>query len=55
MLFLFVKNLEYMAGMMSTNNHLKGVLGFSGVFYLELLLIVEIWNDMRKISGSTLI
>ena len=44
-----------MAVMMSTNNHLKGVLKFSGVFDLDFLLIVDIWHDVRKISESNLI
>ena len=38
----FVKLLEDMADMMSIIAHLKGVLGFSGVFGLVFLLIVEI-------------
>ena len=43
--FSFVKLVGYMAGMMSINNHLKGVLsfsgilGFSGVFDIKYLLI----------------
>ena len=32
----FVKLLEDMAGMMNMNTHLKGVLGFRGVFYLVI-------------------
>ena len=38
----FVKLLEDIAGMMSTNTHLMGVLNVSGVFDLRFLLIVEI-------------
>ena len=44
-----------MTGMTSMNNHLKGVLDFGGVFDLDFLLIVEIWHDVQKISGFTLI
>ena len=49
----FFKLLEHKAGMMSMDNHLKGVLVFSGVFDLCFLLIVEIWHDVQKGSGST--
>ena len=51
----FVKNLEYMAGIMSMNTHFKGVLIFIGVFDLDFLFIVDIWHDTKKGSGSTLI
>ena len=43
-----------MAGIISMNTHLKGVLVFSGVFDLEFLLIVDKWHDVQKGSGSTL-
>ena len=51
----FVKILEYMAGIMSRNTHLKGVLGFRYVFDLDFLFIVDIWHDVQKRSESTLI
>ena len=51
----FVKLLEDMAGMMSTNTHLKRVLGFRGVYDTDILFIVEILHDVQKGSGSTLI
>ena len=50
----FVKILEYMAGMMSMNTHLKGVLGFSDTLDPGFLLIFEIWYYEQKWSGSTL-
>ena len=37
-----------MAGIMSVNTNLKGVLGFSGVFDMGFLLIVDIWHDFQK-------
>ena len=43
-----------MAGMVSMKNQLKGVLVFIGVFDLDFLFIVEIWNDMHTGSGYTL-
>ena len=50
----FVKNLEYMAGIMSMNTHFKGVLIFIGVFDIDFLFIVDIWHDVQNGSGSTL-
>ena len=50
----FVKVLEDMAGMVSMNTHLKGVLGFRGVSDLEFLFIVYIWHDVHNGSGSKL-
>ena len=44
-----------MAGMMSMNTHLKGVLGFRDLFDIDFLFIVNIWNDVHKGSGSNLI
>ena len=44
-----------MAGMMSMNTHLKGVLGFRGVFDIDFFFIVDIWNDVLKGSGYNLI
>ena len=43
-----------MAGMISMNTHLKGVLGFRVVFDIDFLFIVNIWNDVQKSSGSNL-
>ena len=43
-----------MAGMMSMNTHLKGSLGFSGVFGIGFLLIVDILRGVHKRSGYTL-
>ena len=51
---VFVKNLEYMAGIMYMNNHLKCGLGFRGIFDISFLFIVEIWYDVQKGSLSTL-
>ena len=50
-----VNILEYMSGMVSMSTYLKGVLVFSIVFYLGLFFIVDIWNDLQKGSGYTLI
>ena len=50
----FVKLLEDTAGMMSTNTHLKGVLGFRGVFDLTFLFIVKILHNVQNGSGYTL-
>ena len=47
--------LEDMAGMMSMNTHLKGLLGFSGDLDIGFLIIVEIWHDVQNGSGYTLI
>ena len=48
----FVKLLEGMAGIMSMNTHLKGVLGFRGVFDLDFYLL---WiSDMMFIMGQDL-
>ena len=41
-----------MDGVISINTHLKGVLGFIGVFDLVFFLIVDIWHNVQK--GSTL-
>ena len=43
-----------MAGMMSMNTHLKGVLEFRGVIDLDFLFIVDIWHDVQNVSGYTL-
>ena len=43
-----------MAGMMSTNTPLKGVLDFSGVFDIVFLFIFEISNYVQKGSEYTL-
>ena len=50
----FVKLLEVLYGMMSMKNHLKGVLGFSGILNIGFLLIVYILHDAHKGSGSTM-
>ena len=50
----FVKLLEDVAGMISINNHLKGVLDFRGVSDLAFLFIVDIWHDVQNGSGYTL-
>ena len=44
----FVNILEDMADIMSMDNHLRGVLGLRGFFYLVFLFIVEIWHDVQK-------
>ena len=44
-----------MAGMLSMDTYVKGVLDFRGVFYLAFVFIVEIWHDVQSGSGSTLI
>ena len=50
----FVKLLEDMAGIISMNTHLKGVLGFRGVFDIGCSVIVEIWYDVQNVSGYIL-
>ena len=42
----FIKLLEDKYSMMSMNTHLKGVLGFSGVFGLGFFIIVDILQDV---------
>ena len=51
----FVKPFEDIAGMMSMNTNLQGVLGFRVVFDIYSLFIVDIWNDVQKGSGSIMI
>ena len=43
-----------MSGVVSINTHLNGFLSFISVFDIEFLLIIEIWHDVQKGSGSTL-
>ena len=43
-----------MAGIITMNTNLKDVLGFIGVFYLGVLLIIEISHDVHKESVYTL-
>ena len=50
----FVERLEYVSGMIFTDTHLKGLLGFGGVFDIGFLFIVEIWHDVKKGSGYIL-
>ena len=44
----YVKILEDMAGIMSMNTHLKGVLDFRGVFDLNFSFIMGIWHDVHN-------
>ena len=50
----FVQLLVDVAGMISLNTHLKGVLDFRGIFDISFLFILEIYNDVQNVSGSTL-
>ena len=46
--------MEDVAGMMSMNTHLKGVLAFIGFFDLSLFLIMEILHDVQNGSVYTM-
>ena len=45
---------KHKAGILSMNTQLKGFPSFSCVFDIVFMLIVDIWHDLQKGSGSTL-
>ena len=50
----YVRLLEDVAVMMSTNTHLKGVVDFREVLDISFLFIVDIWHDVQNGLGYTL-